>query len=136
MPITTPTVATKLCGQALGEDGIWSCDREAHSDGAHAYHGSGGIVLLFRIDDPTKTARDHCQHCYQPITDQNRATGPCSALYCTDCIGPYLAAYKARNHCPNCGSSDTTMRNFNKVLREADVHCANCGTYIRSWDPN
>lgn len=40
--------------------------------------------------------------------------------------------------CPNCGAPPKkhVMKNFDPVGRYADIHCGECGTYVRDWDPN
>lgn len=43
----------------------------------------------------------------------------------------YLAL---RNSCPQCGSVNTEVRNFDQVWRDADVVCRDCDTYVRDYD--
>lgn len=35
-----------------------------------------------------------------------------------------------------CGESQTYSKNFDPILREADIHCVECDKFIRYWDPN
>ncbi|GEM_PF-3558778 len=39
--------------------------------------------------------------------------------------------------CPHCGAGEGSVewRNFNEVLREADLYCRACGEFIREWNP-
>jgi transcription elongation factor Elf1 len=36
--------------------------------------------------------------------------------------------------CPNCGSIEFEMRNYSMMWHEGDIHCANCGQFIRYYD--
>lgn len=36
--------------------------------------------------------------------------------------------------CPNCGCTQTEMRNYSMMWHEGDIHCAECGTFIRTFD--
>ena len=36
--------------------------------------------------------------------------------------------------CPNCGSTDFEMRNYDMAWHEGDIHCARCGRFIRRFD--
>lgn len=40
--------------------------------------------------------------------------------------------------CPYCGAGAKKQewRNFNEVLREADIFCVVCGKFVRGWDPS
>jgi predicted SprT family Zn-dependent metalloprotease len=35
-----------------------------------------------------------------------------------------------------CGNSQTYSKNFDPIIREADIHCIGCSRFIRYWDPN
>lgn len=40
------------------------------------------------------------------------------------------------NRCKKCGySGQLIMKNFDAVAREADLHCGQCGAYVRMWNP-
>lgn len=39
--------------------------------------------------------------------------------------------YKA---CPKCGGSNFEVRNYDEIWRDGDVHCVDCGTFVRSYD--
>lgn len=36
--------------------------------------------------------------------------------------------------CPNCGSTETEMRNYSMMWHEGAIHCAKCGEFIRIFD--
>lgn len=36
--------------------------------------------------------------------------------------------------CPECGSTDFEMRNYEMSSHEGDIHCARCGKFIRRFD--
>ena len=36
--------------------------------------------------------------------------------------------------CPECGSTEFELRNYNMVFHDGDIHCARCGKYIRMFD--
>lgn len=36
--------------------------------------------------------------------------------------------------CPHCGSEDYEVGNHNPEWHDGDIHCKNCGTYIRMFD--
>ena len=46
-------------------------------------------------------------------------------------IGHAVSDHKA---CPKCGSKEYEVRNYDEMWRDGDVHCADCGTYIRMYD--
>lgn len=39
--------------------------------------------------------------------------------------------------CPGCGDTDPNhreMRNYSIIWHEADIHCTECGEFVRYWD--
>jgi uncharacterized Zn finger protein (UPF0148 family) len=40
----------------------------------------------------------------------------------------------ANTKCPDCGSTEFEMRNYEMMWHEGDIHCAQCGKYIRRFD--
>lgn len=50
----------------------------------------------------------------------------------------YNDAYKMfrehYNSCPQCGSTDTEVRNYDPHWSDGDVVCKKCGTYVRGYD--
>ena len=45
--------------------------------------------------------------------------------------GHIVNDYKA---CPKCGSKKFEVRNYDMMWHDGDVHCADCGTYVRMYD--
>ena len=123
------------CGIPLGENGYKNCSRPPQHEGVHA----GTIydrTFHYRADDPTVRTFNHCGTCHRELTDEIRATGVASALYCVDHIGPPQAEWHRRNDCPKCGyDGPYEMRNFSQISRMGDLHCGRCGAYIRMYDP-
>ena len=39
-----------------------------------------------------------------------------------------------RNQCPECGSDDSTVVDYDPMWHDGDVVCNRCNTYIRAWD--
>lgn len=39
-------------------------------------------------------------------------------------------------HCPKCGSSPRRheIRNYSMMWHDGDIHCIDCGTYVRGYD--
>lgn len=52
--------------------------------------------------------------------------------------GPEGEAFRAfRKHydtCPECGSTNTEVENFDELWRDGDVICQDCRTYVRMFD--
>jgi transcription initiation factor TFIIIB Brf1 subunit/transcription initiation factor TFIIB len=40
----------------------------------------------------------------------------------------------ANTKCPECGSTEFEMRNYEMMWHEGDIHCAQCGRFIRRFD--
>jgi uncharacterized Zn finger protein (UPF0148 family) len=40
----------------------------------------------------------------------------------------------ANTKCPDCGSTEFEMRNYEMMWHEGDIHCAQCGKFIRRFD--
>jgi len=40
----------------------------------------------------------------------------------------------ANTACPDCGSTEFEMRNYEQLWHEGDIHCARCGKFIRRFD--
>jgi len=40
----------------------------------------------------------------------------------------------ANTSCPDCGSTEFEMRNYSMMWHEGDIHCKNCGRFIRTFD--
>ena len=36
--------------------------------------------------------------------------------------------------CPDCGSTEFEMHNYELAWHEGDIHCARCGKFIRRFD--
>jgi hypothetical protein len=36
--------------------------------------------------------------------------------------------------CPKCGSTEMTVRNYDPMWHDGDVHCVKCGEYVRGYD--
>jgi ribosomal protein S27AE len=36
--------------------------------------------------------------------------------------------------CPECGSAEFEMRNYEMSFHEGDIHCAQCGKFIHRFD--
>ncbi len=36
--------------------------------------------------------------------------------------------------CPKCGCKKFELRNYSAIWHDGDIHCAACGTFIRSFD--
>ena len=36
--------------------------------------------------------------------------------------------------CPKCKSTKTEIRNYNTDFHDGDLHCGECGEYLRMWD--
>ena len=36
--------------------------------------------------------------------------------------------------CPDCCSTDFELRNYSMMWHDGDIHCANCGKFIRTFD--
>lgn len=41
---------------------------------------------------------------------------------------------KLQNYCMDCDDSKVEVRNRNPMWGDGDVHCSNCGQYIRMWN--
>lgn len=53
---------------------------------------------------------------------------------CEPCGGrPFLGPHV---HCPKCGSAPDRheVRNYSQMWQDGDVHCLDCGTYVRVYD--
>lgn len=45
-----------------------------------------------------------------------------------------LAFRQHYNSCPECGGSNTSVRNHDMMWHDGDVVCDDCNTYVRGWD--
>jgi uncharacterized Zn finger protein (UPF0148 family) len=36
--------------------------------------------------------------------------------------------------CPECGATEFEMRNYEMMWHEGNIHCAQCGKFIRRFD--
>lgn len=62
----------------------------------------------------------------QFIDTLNKFCLPCNKFF----------SYGNHKHCPKCNSSPDRheLRNYNMMWHDGDVHCIDCGTYVRMWD--
>lgn len=58
---------------------------------------------------------------------------PKSDRYCEKCK---MEPWGAHVHCPKCDSPPNhhEVRNYDEMWRDGDVHCKDCGTYVRGYD--
>lgn len=127
----------RACSMPLAEDGRYQCQREGGHSGVHAFcfYHSGHFFLY---TDATKSVHGHCQDCFEKITEVNRGKGWGSAVHCADCLPARVEEQRIALICPHCGSSGDHRehRNFNPVMRYADIYCGKCDTRVGCWDPN
>jgi len=48
--------------------------------------------------------------------------------------GHILGGGKDRNTCKECGSTNLEVRNFSLAWHDGQVHCSDCGAYVREYD--
>ncbi len=128
--------APYICNVKVGEDQRSTCEREANHDGVHiVFVFESKHPIMYSREDPTQFAFGHCETCYELITETNSGAGYASAIYCKRHLGPVQEAHREKMTCKNCGTyGKTEMRNYSMMWHEADIHCANCGTFLRYWD--
>lgn len=44
------------------------------------------------------------------------------------------SVFRMAGRCPECGSNEFELRNYNMAFHDGDIHCANCGWFIRTFD--
>lgn len=128
--------ASTTCSVKVGDDQRSTCEREANHDGVHiVFVFESKYPIMYSREDPAQFAHNHCHTCYQPITEQNSGSGLASALYCKDHLGPVQETHRQEMTCKSCGCyGNTEMRNYSMMWHEADIHCGNCGRFLRYWD--
>lgn len=47
---------------------------------------------------------------------------------------PNTAFAMSNTKCPKCGSIEFELKNYDMAFHDGDIHCANCGQYIRRFD--
>lgn len=136
MDINNSGDGTETCDVLVGEKLDRPCERPKDHKWAHAVGlAPDRHTIFYDREDPTQSDFDNCRTCLEPITDQNRATGRASALYCLACIGPVQEAAREANRCKACGfEGPHEMRNYSMMWHEADIHCGRCGAFHRYWD--
>lgn len=124
---------TETCSVTLGQYGD-NCFRKPTHSGVHA----GKVfetVLHYSSEDPSLSVFGYCGSCHELITDDNRGVGSCTGLFCRDHIGPAQAEYTKRNGCQSCGfEGEHEMRNYSPLWHDGDIHCGQCGAYVRMFD--
>ena len=45
-----------------------------------------------------------------------------------------IVSLRAGTKCPECGSTDFEMRDYELMWHEGNIHCARCGHFIRHFD--
>lgn len=38
------------------------------------------------------------------------------------------------NACPNCGSDDLELRDYDMKWHDGEIYCNDCGTHVRTYD--
>lgn len=55
--------------------------------------------------------------------------------YGSDAYGDACSLYNQhRNSCPQCGSENTKVENYDAMWHDGDLVCQDCGTFVRGWD--
>lgn len=49
-------------------------------------------------------------------------------------VGAVLHGINTYKACPECGGTNFEVRNYNETWRDGDVHCVDCGAYVRTYD--
>ena len=54
----------------------------------------------------------------------------------TDCNIIDFQGLLVKKNCPKCGSlpENHSVKNYDPVWRDGDVHCNICGSYVRDYD--
>lgn len=47
---------------------------------------------------------------------------------------PDSAFSLSNTECPKCGSTEFELKNYDESFHDGDVHCADCGQFIRRFD--
>ena len=44
------------------------------------------------------------------------------------------SALVIKDVCKKCGGTEFEMRNYSMVFHDGDIHCVNCGEFLRDFD--